>query len=401
MDAWLAHAGEAPAVLVTVATVEGSGPREPGAKMLVDARRMHGTIGGGHLELRAVEVAREMLAKGETRRLERFALGPSLGQCCGGVVHLAFELVDAGQVELLKARANADTWRLVALDGAPDSLLLDDNAKTVIPAQAGIHGQVEQPGDIPQDGTLSMDPGVRRDDGVKVEVQLGQRDRTLSMDPRLRRDDGVKGGGESGHWPLFARHRGTHVMQEQDGRRWLVDLVAAPRAHLILFGAGHVGAAIVRALAGLPCRVTWVDERDDMFPPQVPANVTVEATDTPESVVASAPVGASYLVMTYSHALDQRLSDAILSRQGVGWFGLIGSHTKRKQFEHRLRARGIQADRIDAMVCPIGVPGITGKQPAVIAAAVAAQLLQVWEAQAAQLESSAPSMKLVASAERY
>jgi xanthine dehydrogenase accessory factor len=85
----------------------------------------------------------------------------------------------------------------------------------------------------------------------------------------------------------------------------------------------------------------------------------------------------------------------------VAWFGLIGSHTKRKQFEHRLRARGIDTDRIDAMVCPIGVPGITGKQPAVIAAAVAAQLLQVWEAQAAQAEASAPSMKLVASSERF
>jgi xanthine dehydrogenase accessory protein XdhC len=478
MEAWLAHAGERPAVLVTVAIVEGSGPREPGAKMLVDAQRLHGTIGGGHLELRAEEVARGMLANGQARRLERFALGPSLGQCCGGVVHLAFELVDAGQMEVLKGRADADTWRLVALDGAPDSVLFDDNPKitvipaqagthracehphgtqtaaapsTVIPAQAGTHRPLEQSNDVPQAGALgmdprlrgddgllrgvereqpaaalSMDPGVRRDDGLKVPVLLEQAERELSMGPRLRgddgqllaiepaqpdrdlsmdpgvcRDDGAEGGGGMIHYPVFARHRGTHVMQEQDGRRWLVDLVAAPRAHLVLFGAGHVGAAIVRALAELPCRVTWVDERDEMFPESIPSNVTVEATDTPESVVASAPIGASYLVMTHSHALDQRLSEAILSRPGVAWFGLIGSHTKRKQFEHRLRARGIDTDRIDAMVCPIGVPGITGKQPAVIAAAVAAQLLQVWEAQAAQAEASAPSMKLVASSERF
>jgi xanthine dehydrogenase accessory factor len=276
------------------------------------------------------------------------------------VVHLAFELVEAGQMELLKARRNDDTWRLVALDGAPDSFLFDENLNTVIPAQAGTHGHLEQPSDKP-------------------------------------RGDGVF----SANSPVFARSRGTHVMQEQDGRRWLVDLVAAPRDHLVLFGAGHVGAAIVRALAGLPCRVTWVDERDDMFPQSIPANVTIEATDTPESVVASAPEGASYLVMTHSHALDQRLSEAILSRPGVAWFGLIGSQTKRKQFEHRLRARGIDASRIDAMVCPIGVPGITGKQPAVIAAAVAAQLLQVWEAQAVQNAAGAPSMKLVASSERF
>ena len=148
----------------------------------------------------------------------------------------------------------------------------------------------------------------------------------------------------------------------------------------MLFGAGHVGAAIVRALAHLPCNVTWVDEREDMFPDHVPANVTVEATDMPEAAVADAPAGASYLVMTHSHALDQRLTEAIMARPDVGWFGLIGSKTKRRQFEHRLRARGVSEARIDSMVCPIGIPGIRNKAPAVIAASVSAQLLTVWEA---------------------
>jgi xanthine dehydrogenase accessory factor len=169
-------------------------------------------------------------------------------------------------------------------------------------------------------------------------------------------------------------------MRDATGTRWLVDAILAPRAHLILFGAGHVGAAIVRLLGDLPCRVTWVDEREDMFPDSVPANVHIEATDTPDAVVASAPAGSSFLVMTHSHALDQRLCEAILARPDAGWFGLIGSVTKRRQFEHRLRARGLASDRIDAMVCPIGVPGVTGKQPAVIAVAVVAQLLTMWEA---------------------
>jgi xanthine dehydrogenase accessory factor len=85
--------------------------------------------------------------------------------------------------------------------------------------------------------------------------------------------------------------------------------------------------------------------------------------------------------MTHSHALDQRLAEAILKRRTMDWFGLIGSHTKRTQFERRLRERGIPRDRLDAMVCPIGIPGIEGKLPAVIAVAVAAQLLMVWEQQ--------------------
>jgi xanthine dehydrogenase accessory factor len=310
-----------PAVLVTVAIVEGSVPREPGARMLVDATRQWGTVGGGHLELRGVETARAMLASGEVRRLERFPLGPSLGQCCGGVVHLAFELADKDHLALLAARRNEDSWRLVALDGEPDLALCDANGQPL-----------------------------------------------------------------QGRAPNFDATRGTHVLRDAEGRRWLADLVAAPRAHLMLFGAGHVGAAIVRALADLPCRVTWVDERDDLFPTDLPHNVAVEATDTPEALATNAPPGTSFLVMTHSHALDQRLAEAILKREKVDatpdWFGLIGSATKRAQFERRLRERGIKQERLDAMVCPIGIPGIESKLPAVIAVAVAAQLLMVWEAAA-------------------
>ena len=171
-------------------------------------------------------------------------------------------------------------------------------------------------------------------------------------------------------------------MRDTSGKRWLVDPCRAHRPHLVLFGAGHVGAAIVRFLAELPCRVTWVDERDDLFPSQIPANVRIEATDTPEAAADDAPAGSTFLVLTYSHALDQKLSEHILRRAGNDWFGLIGSRTKRIQFERRLAERGIARAKLDAMVCPIGVPGIAGKEPAVIAAAVVAQLLQVWEAQA-------------------
>jgi len=320
MDDWLTAAPKlltaAPAVLVTVAIVEGSVPREPGAKMLVTAAGFAGTIGGGHLEHRAIEIARAMLNEGGQPKLERFALGPSLGQCCGGIAHLAFEVADRDQMALLDARRNVDTVRVVAFDDAAWALF----------------------------------------DGSGRHIA-------------------------GGAVPAFDRAAGTHVFLDADGRRWLADAVLAPRAHLMLFGAGHVGAAIVRALAELPCRVTWVDERDDLFPADVPSNVTIEATDIPEALAEQAAPGTTFLVMTHSHALDLRLSNAILSRPGRDWFGLIGSDTKRRQFEHRLRERGIGADKIDAMVCPIGLPGIAGKAPAVIAASCAAQLLTVWEAQ--------------------
>ena len=316
MNDWLRAQGDVPSVLVTVAAVKGSVPREAGARMLVTARDFNDTIGGGHLEHRALEIARTMLQLDEPRRFERFALGPSLGQCCGGVAWLAFERVDAAQLALLKARRHRDSWRLVALDGPVESTVLD-----------------AQP---------------------------------------------------------FPGEPGTRVLEGEGGRRWLVDAILAPRAHLMLFGAGHVGAAIVRALADLPCRVTWVDERDAMFPSPIPDNVTVEATDTPEALAVQAAPGTSFLVMTHSHALDLRLCHAILSRpdsaaasmsdSAPDWFGLIGSATKRSQFEARLRERGIDDDRLASMVCPIGLPGIAGKAPAVIAASSVAQLLAVWEA---------------------
>lgn len=312
-----------PAVLVTVAAIEGSSPRETGAKMVVTRTAQFDTIGGGHLEWRTCEIAREMLnTSSAERRLERLPLGPSLGQCCGGVVHLAFEFVESSSLGLFKTLAahwheRKDSWRLVPLDGTQTSILLDATGR----------------------------------------ILAGEQSITTEFD----------------------RARPCHVFKDLEGRRWLVDPCPAWRRHLVLFGAGHVGAAIVRALADLPCYVTWVDERDDMFPATVPANVRIEATDAPEAVIAEAASGTSFLVMTHNHALDQHLCETVLKRNDACWLGMIGSKTKRMQFEHRLRERGIAQERLKDMVCPIGLPGITGKTPAIIAASVCAQLLQVWE----------------------
>ena len=100
--------------------------------------------------------------------------------------------------------------------------------------------------------------------------------------------------------------------------------------------------------------------------------------------MAAAPAGAYFLVMTHSHALDQSLAEAILARGDFAYFGLIGSATKRRQFERRMAARGVSAERLAGMTCPIGIPGIKGKEPATIAVAVAAQLLEVRERAVAQ-----------------
>jgi xanthine dehydrogenase accessory factor len=152
----------------------------------------------------------------------------------------------------------------------------------------------------------------------------------------------------------------------------------APRFTLQLYGAGHVGRAIVRALADLDCAVQWIDEREGEFPPGTdPANVQRVCVEPVEAEVAQALPGTCYLVLTHSHDLDLRITEAVLRRGDFRYLGLIGSATKRARFLHRFEQRGVPAEALARLTCPIGLPGIAGKEPPVIAVAVVAQLLQL------------------------
>ena len=244
------------AVVVEVASARGSVPREAGTRMLVAADEVLGTIGGGHLEQRAIADARALLARGGAVAVQeqRIALGPTLGQCCGGALTLVFTPLQ---------------------QAAPEA------------------------------------------------------------------------------WPA-----------------------PAARFTLQLYGAGHVGRAIVRLLAGIPCRVQWIDERESEFPAEpLPPHIERLCVEPVDAEVRSAPTGACYLVLTHSHELDMAITQAILQRADFAFFGLIGSKTKRQRFRHRLQERGFDDALIERMVCPIGLPGIDGKEPEVIAVAVVAQLL--------------------------
>ena len=256
-----------PAVVVEVLRSRGSVPREAGTRMLVAADEVLGTIGGGHLELQAIAQARSLIAAGAASAESAFteshvALGPSLGQCCGGVMDLRFTPLAADRPE---------AW------------------------------------DAP-----------------------------------------------------------------------------ASRFALQLYGAGHVGRAIVRLLAGIPCSVQWIDEREAEFPADaLPSHIERLCVEPVEAEVDAAPPGAAFLVLTHSHDLDLALTRAIMARGDFTFFGLIGSKTKRARFERRLRQRGVDQTLLDRMVCPIGLPGISGKEPEVIAVAVVAQLLAAYPAQPA------------------
>ncbi|MEO8023079.1 xanthine dehydrogenase accessory protein XdhC [Polaromonas sp.] len=280
-----------PAVLVQVTATEGSVPREAGTWMGVFTEMVTGTIGGGHLEYQAVAMARARLQGVEGDESARFVLGPSLGQCCGGVVHLRFEWVDARDAPALRER-------------------------------------------------------------------LG-----MNLQP------------------------------------------------VALFGGGHVGNALIQVLSTLPFALTWIDSRDGIFsdsaqgdsaqgfsagPPQGKMrplggqsatrsertwgpNVTCEHSDPVQRAVTGLAAQSRVLIMSFSHAEDLDIVAECLKRQrergDLPYIGLIGSKTKWATFRHRLEARGFSAEELAHVTCPIGLPGIEGKEPEVIAVSVAAQLL--------------------------
>lgn len=167
----------------------------------------------------------------------------------------------------------------------------------------------------------------------------------------------------------------------------LFEPMRPPAWRIALFGAGHVGRALVGILGTLDCRVTWIDARATEFPPQYPSNVTALPHPSPADCVAALPSGASVLVLTHDHALDFDIVASALPRANLPFVGLIGSETKRARFVSRLARTGMHPDAIRRLVCPIGMPGTGGKAPAEIAIAVAAQLLQIRFAETAPVAS--------------
>jgi xanthine dehydrogenase accessory factor len=262
--------------LVSIVATRGSAPRDEGTRMVVTPEGYHGTIGGGALEWRAIASAQAMLPAGAGARRTSHALGPELGQCCGGHVELLTEVFDTSSLDEISSHA--------AFDDKDES-----------------------------------------------------------------------------------------------------------RRNIYLFGAGHVGRALVLALAPLPFDVIWVDPRPSAFPAAMPGNVTAMAPGSPASVLDDVPPGSLVFIMSHSHALDLAITDAALRNPDVAHTGLIGSATKRARFEKRLREANVDAARVAQLICPIGVEGIRSKEPAMIALATAAQIAGLHESLAQSEAADRPA----------
>lgn len=243
-------------VLVTLLGVRGSAPRDSGTKMVVTDNAFFATIGGGHLEHKAISIARDLItSSNQDQHIEHFPLGASLGQCCGGSVSLLFEKFLAS----------------------------------------------------------------------KINIQL--------------------------------------------------------------FGAGHVGRALALILAELPCRLHWVDSREDMFPKEVSDNTTTYVSEYPFEEVEMMPQNSYYIVMTHNHQLDLEICTEILKKADFAFLGLIGSDTKWARFQSKLKQSLKRLDKNEAealiqrIVCPVGLSAIPGKLPMEVAVSIAGQLIAFYQSQ--------------------
>ncbi len=237
-------------VLVTLVGVSGSTPRSSGTKMVICKNEIFDTIGGGHLEHKAIKHAQKMLAAGkDNQHLEHFQLGANLGQCCGGNASVLFECF------------------------------------------------------------------------------------------------------------------------------------AAVGVNIMLFGAGHVGKALLPILTQLPCQITWVDSRATQFPDNIAHyhNVHKVVSEEPMLEVASMPKNSYFVVMTHNHQMDFDISQAILKRGDFSYLGLIASDTKWRRFQQRYKHRDIDPQQVARMNCPIGLEQVGGKLPMEVAVSVAAEIIKYYQ----------------------
>lgn len=311
-------------VLVTVVRVAGSTPREAGSTMLVTGTEISGTIGGGVLEYQAIEFARALLVGERNAGHTSFTFGPGSGQCCGGVADMLFERITPEDLDELRGE------------------VLDAGEKTMV---------------------------------TTYHLERGHSERVL-----------YGAGGAQSAWPHELREHIAGVMKTgaivllRSSATWTV--IQSPRcekSRLVLFGAGHVGRALVNVLEHCDYSITWVDSRSEQFPAKVGHNVhrvTVdEAYEEAGELIDAAADNTAFVVMTHSHPIDYKICAAVLRRGHFDYLGLIGSKTKAAKFRRHFAKDGLGADTIKRLTCPIGISGVLGKMPGEIAVALAAELL--------------------------
>jgi len=328
-------------VRVTVLDVDGSAPREAGATLIVSEIEMRGTIGGGRLEFEAINEARRMLAEDSEqrwlRRMLQYPLGPALEQCCGGMVTLFYERFGDDDMAEIAARV----LEAAVFDGRRRyrGVLVRSTKSGIAPVI--VHGRRSSV-DLP----------------AHVLAQARNMERGTA-----RRD--------------------FSAIVAADREMFAAEPIETARPVVCVYGAGHVGRAVVDALALTGFAIRWYDVDEARFPAPGKRGIRRVASDDLAAAAEATPPRAYHLIMTFSHALDEALAQVLIARTDTAYVGLIGSETKAARFRQRFQRAGLGAEEIGRLVCPLGIAGLEGKAPHVIAASVVADLLMRRQAQVA------------------
>jgi len=318
-------------VRVVVTRTHGSTPRDAGAFMIVGKNDFSGTIGGGKLEYLALEQARQMLEASSSsamRKTQNFVLGTDLRQCCGGVAWVLLERYGPDQVlSLEQQRANLTPDSLIMRSTAPDGQLYNsaDHMAEVAkwPVIANTLREIMTEGDI--------------------------------KTPLLLND-------------------------EESASQWFVEPAARKTVPLYIYGAGHVGRALVRVLEDTPFDITWVETDESRFPVEIRSGVSsVVSTQQADYAARVLEPNAFHVVITYSHEADLNICRAILKNAKGQYLGLIASDSKKAKFINRLKKDGVCEKAFEIFRCPIGLMSFSHKDPSIVAISIAAQLIAEYE----------------------
>ena len=329
MNSWLARIterveAEGRIARITILAARGPTPREIGATMLVTGHGREGKIGRGPLEAQAVALAREILAGAGAsdrapawlRHVREFATGDVLGSSSGGAISVLIEVLGPAELEHLGP--------------------IEPGAVLARPLASGAAGHLLAPDSAPR--------------GLAPEIAdaLTQ----LRHDPHLSR----------------------RLVEGPQGP-WLIERLAAPAIPFYVYGTGLVARALIEKLAGLPFHAICVDTDAARLTSALPRHARALPTPDPAALAMAAPPGSFHVVMSQSHELDYAIAKALMTGARFGHLGMIGSRMKRKRLEAMLERDGIPSAVRARLVCPVGLPAIKSKVPAVIAIAIAAEAL--------------------------
>ena len=337
-------------VLLTVIETKGSTPCSVGDKIIFSNKQLtFGSIGGGNLEFQALTLAKDLLNKDtNATHLEKYPLGATLGQCCGGYVKVMFESFVNSSTQLKKK----NSWLETVSD------LIEKQQDFVV-------------------ATIIDNQTDKRNSGKKF-VYTTNSDKSPSINDLTSKIS-------AGAYNLLSTNDSPTIAQYQNSSESLIEVCYekvnnTELQSVAIFGAGHISRALMPILTKLPIRIYWIDDRAEQFEQYQGDTSQINIIcDDFISGLADLPEETYCLVITYSHKMDFDICEKIISRNSFTYLGMIGSRIKGNKFRDRLLKKGYPKETVDKFICPIGAKQKFLKSPTAIAVTIAMDLLNFLE----------------------